>query len=86
MEPTPQFILKDTSWKTLVVGFMGGSFFTLLSTFIIIFSVIMKNLDDQKKDWTWHGVKPKNFNVVIRLYRGPLLIVSMLFLVGINIR
>ena len=81
-ETMPKFVFKDTSWKTLAVGFLGGCFFTLLN--IIIINVIKDNLNEHNKDLT--GVKHGYWNVVIRLYRGPLVIVTMVFLIGINIR
>ena len=88
MEANTQFIIKDTSWKTLSVGFMGGCFLTLISI-IIIASFLMKNLDPKKdllSTFNGPGVKIDKWNVVIRIYRGPFMIIAMVFLVGINIR
>ena len=88
MEANTQFMIKDTSWKTLSVGFMGGCFLTLISI-IIIASFLMKNLDPKKdllSTFNGPGVKIDKWNVVIRIYRGPFMIIAMVFLVGINIR
>lgn len=62
---------KQSPWITFKVGLFSGSFIVLFIA--VILSAIFYNQATE------------NFKVAFRLYRGPLLIVEFLFLIGINV-
>ncbi|XP_063221184.1 solute carrier family 53 member 1-like [Bacillus rossius redtenbacheri] len=61
---------QQSPWTTFKVGLFSGSFIVLLIA--VILSAIFHH---SRKDW----------HIVTRLYRGPLLVVAFLFLMGINV-
>ncbi|GLH09035.1 hypothetical protein R5R35_012540 [Gryllus longicercus] len=61
---------QQSPWTTFKVGLFSGSFIVLL------IAVVLSGIFHQPRD-DWH--------IVVRLYRGPLLIVEFLFLMGINV-
>lgn len=60
---------KRSPWITFKVGLFSGAFIVLLIA-VVISSIV-------RKDYDWR--------VVVRLYRGPLLIVEFLFFMGVNV-
>ncbi|KAG5895231.1 hypothetical protein JTB14_003448 [Gonioctena quinquepunctata] len=60
---------QQSPWTTFKVGLFSGALIVLL------ISVILSGLFQKRDDWV----------IVIRLYRGPFLIIEFLFLWGINI-
>ncbi|XP_039287177.1 xenotropic and polytropic retrovirus receptor 1 homolog isoform X2 [Nilaparvata lugens] len=62
---------QQSPWTTFKVGLFSGSFIVLFIA--VILSAI------------FHESTSDNFMTVARLYRGPLLIVQFLFLIGINV-
>ncbi|KAG8320823.1 Xenotropic and polytropic retrovirus receptor 1 [Homalodisca vitripennis] len=61
---------QQSPWTTFKVGLFSGSFVVL-----IIAVVLSAIFHSNREDW----------RIVVRLYRGPLLLVLFLFLMGINV-
>lgn len=59
----------QSPWTTFKVGIFSGAFIVLLAT------VVLTGIFKRNKDW----------DVALRLFRGPLLIIEFLFLWGINV-
>ncbi|XP_039287272.1 xenotropic and polytropic retrovirus receptor 1 [Nilaparvata lugens] len=62
---------QQSPWTTFKVGLFSGSFVVLL------IAVILSGI--------FHGGTRDDWRVAIRLYRGPLLVVEFLFLMGVNV-
>ncbi|XP_018563543.1 xenotropic and polytropic retrovirus receptor 1 isoform X2 [Anoplophora glabripennis] len=62
---------QQSPWTTFKVGLFSGSFIVLLTA--VVLSAI------------FHESTSENLKVAFRLYRGPLLIVEFLFLIGVNV-
>ncbi|CAD7077330.1 unnamed protein product [Hermetia illucens] len=62
---------QQSPWTTFKVGLFSGSFIVLF--LVVIISIIYRDISGE------------NLKVAFRLYRGPLLIVEFIFLIGINI-
>ncbi|CAH1099848.1 unnamed protein product [Psylliodes chrysocephalus] len=62
---------QQSPWTTFKVGLFSGSFIVLLIA--VVLSAI------------FHDSSSENLKVAFRLYRGPLLIIEILFLIGVNI-
>ncbi|KAJ8981456.1 hypothetical protein NQ317_000132 [Molorchus minor] len=62
---------KQSPWTTFKVGLFSGSFVVLLIA--VVLSAI------------FHEGSTDNLKIAFRLYRGPLLIVEFLFLIGVNV-
>ncbi|XP_075229123.1 solute carrier family 53 member 1-like isoform X1 [Lycorma delicatula] len=62
---------QQSPWTTFKVGLFSGSFIVLLITVII--------------SGIFHGNNRDDWRIAFRLYRGPLLIVEFLFLMGVNV-
>ncbi|CAH1389364.1 unnamed protein product [Nezara viridula] len=62
---------KQTPWTTFKVGLYSGSFIVLFCTVVI--SAI------------FHDIENENLKTAFKLYRGPLLIIEFLFLIGVNV-
>lgn len=62
---------KQSPWTTFKVGLFSGSFVVLFIA--VILSAI------------FHEPSGTNLNTAFRLYRGPLLIVEFVFLIGVNV-
>lgn len=62
---------KQNAWTTFKVGLFSGSFIVLFIT--VVLSAI------------FHEVSTENLKIAFRLYRGPLLIIEFIFLIGINV-
>ena len=90
----PPFESKKTDWTTMLVGFSAGCFMVLLM--IIIASSIIMNTSrkiPQTSEEQHEAVSAESrhlyrsdWTVVTRLYRGPMLCIIMIFLLGINVR
>ncbi|KAJ8916912.1 hypothetical protein NQ315_013382 [Exocentrus adspersus] len=63
---------QQSPWTTFKVGLFSGSFIVLLIT--VVLSAIFHD----------EGTS-ENLKIAFRLYRGPLLIVEFLFLIGVNV-
>ncbi|RZF47983.1 hypothetical protein LSTR_LSTR002049 [Laodelphax striatellus] len=63
---------QQSPWTTFKVGLFSGSFIVLFIA-VILSAIFHESTSDD------------NFLTVARLYRGPLLIVQFLFLIGINV-
>ncbi|XP_021935006.1 xenotropic and polytropic retrovirus receptor 1-like isoform X3 [Zootermopsis nevadensis] len=61
---------QQSPWTTFKVGLFSGSFIVLLIA-VVLSGIFHRSRDD--------------WRIVFRLYRGPLLIVEFLFLMGINV-
>ncbi|XP_067002600.1 solute carrier family 53 member 1 [Anabrus simplex] len=61
---------QQSPWTTFKVGLFSGSFLVLLVA-VVLSGVFQRGRDD--------------WRIIFRLYRGPLLIVEFLFLIGINV-
>ncbi|XP_076342267.1 solute carrier family 53 member 1-like [Tachypleus tridentatus] len=61
---------KQSPWTTFKVGLFSGAFLVLIAT-VILSGVFSKTRDD--------------WRIVFRLYRGTLLIILFMFLIGINV-
>ena len=68
---------KQSPWTTFKVGLFSGAFLVLIIAMILSAVFHYETKDDQsfKNDW----------RVVVRLYRGPFLVILFLFLMGINV-
>lgn len=62
---------KQSPWTTFKVGLFSGSF-------IVLFVAVVLSA-------MFHDLTGDNLRVALRLYRGPLLIVVFIFLIGINV-
>ncbi|KAF5273321.1 hypothetical protein FQR65_LT04743 [Abscondita terminalis] len=62
---------QQSPWTTFKVGLFSGSFIVLFIT--VILSAI------------FHEGTSENLKIAFRLYRGPLLIIEFLFLIGVNV-
>lgn len=62
---------QQSPWTTFKVGLFSGSFIVLFITVIV--SAI------------FHESTGENLKIAFRLYRGPLLIIQFIFLIGINV-
>ncbi|KRT86680.1 hypothetical protein AMK59_2034, partial [Oryctes borbonicus] len=62
---------RRTPWTTFKVGLFSGSFIVLLIA--VVLSAI------------FHESGNENFKVAFQLYRGPLLVIEFLFLIGVNV-
>lgn len=62
---------KQTPWTTFKVGLYSGSFIVLFCTVVV--SAI------------FHDIENENLKTAFKLYRGPLLIIEFLFLIGVNV-
>uniref|UniRef100_A0A1Y1L9U8 EXS domain-containing protein n=1 Tax=Photinus pyralis TaxID=7054 RepID=A0A1Y1L9U8_PHOPY len=62
---------QQSPWITFKVGLFSGSFIVLFIT--VILSAI------------FHEGTSENLKIAFRLYRGPLLIIEFLFLIGVNV-
>uniref|UniRef100_T1HVP6 Small molecule transporter n=4 Tax=Rhodnius prolixus TaxID=13249 RepID=T1HVP6_RHOPR len=62
---------KQTPWTTFKVGLFSGSFIVLFS------AVILAAM--------FHNVNTSHLRTAFKLYRGPLLVIELLFLIGVNI-
>ncbi|KAF2898457.1 hypothetical protein ILUMI_07715 [Ignelater luminosus] len=62
---------QQSPWTTFKVGLFSGSFIVLFIT--VILSAI------------FHDGNSENLKIAFRLYRGPLLIIEFLFLIGVNV-
>lgn len=67
---------KQSPWTTFKVGLFSGAFIVLLIAMIL--SAVFHT-------YTSTGSSKNNWRVVVRLYRGPFLIILFLFLLGINV-
>ncbi|KAK3886195.1 hypothetical protein Pcinc_009654 [Petrolisthes cinctipes] len=65
----------QSPWTTFKVGLFSGAFI------VLVVSVVLSGIFY----WGTHSVEKKNIQVVLRLFRAPLLIILFLFLIGINI-
>lgn len=63
---------RKSDLTTLKVGFFTGAFVCLFVTMVI--SAI------------FHQDKDNNWRILVRLYRGPMLIALFLFLMGLNVQ
>jgi len=66
---------QQSPWTTFKVGLFTGAFLVLIIATILSASFFSPGSEEQKNDW----------RVVVRLYRGPLLIIFFLSLMGINV-
>ncbi|KAJ8969768.1 hypothetical protein NQ314_001605 [Rhamnusium bicolor] len=65
---------QQSPWTTFKVGLFSGSFIVLLIAVVLSeFTAI------------FHEGTSENLKIAFRLYRGPLLIVEFLFLIGVNV-
>ncbi|KAF7265347.1 hypothetical protein GWI33_021236 [Rhynchophorus ferrugineus] len=62
---------QQSPWTTFKVGLFSGSFIVLLIA--VVLSAI------------FHDGKGENLKIAFRMYRGPLLVIEFLFLLGVNI-
>nr|XP_023014891.1 xenotropic and polytropic retrovirus receptor 1 [Leptinotarsa decemlineata] len=62
---------QQSPWTTFKVGLFSGSFIVLLIT--VVLSAI------------FHEGSSDNLKIAFRLFRGPLLIIEFLFLIGVNV-
>lgn len=62
---------QQSPWTTFKVGLFSGCFI------ILFISVVLSAI--------FHDMSGENLKIAFRLYRGPLLIVEFLFLIGVNI-
>ncbi|XP_024084692.1 xenotropic and polytropic retrovirus receptor 1 isoform X2 [Cimex lectularius] len=62
---------KQTPWTTFKVGLFSGSF-------IVLFCGVVLSA-------TFHSVESEDLKTAFKLYRGPLLIIEFLFLIGVNV-
>ncbi|XP_032309398.1 xenotropic and polytropic retrovirus receptor 1 [Drosophila ananassae] len=62
---------QQSPWTTFKVGLFSGSFIVL--GIVVVLSAI------------FHEISGENLKVTFRLYRGPLLIIEFIFLIGVNI-
>lgn len=62
---------QQSPWTTFKVGLFSGSF-------IVLFSAVILSA-------MFHDISSENLKVAFRLYRGPLLIVEFIFLIGVNV-
>ncbi|XP_075157386.1 solute carrier family 53 member 1-like [Haematobia irritans] len=62
---------QQSPWTTFKVGLFSGSFIVL--GIVVVLSAI------------FHDISGENLKVTFRLYRGPLLIIEFIFLIGVNI-
>ncbi|XP_077292169.1 solute carrier family 53 member 1 [Arctopsyche grandis] len=62
---------QQSPWTTFKVGLFSGSFI------VLFIAVILSAL--------FHDGSTQNLKIALRLYRGPMLIVMFLFLIGINV-
>ncbi|CAG9857528.1 unnamed protein product [Phyllotreta striolata] len=62
---------QQSPWTTFKVGLFSGSFIVLLIA--VVLSAV------------FHEGSSENMKIAFRLYRGPLLIIEILFLIGVNI-
>eukprot|EP00088_Acartia_fossae_P029076 TRINITY_DN2988_c0_g1_i11.p1 TRINITY_DN2988_c0_g1~~TRINITY_DN2988_c0_g1_i11.p1 ORF type:complete len:534 (-),score=108.41 TRINITY_DN2988_c0_g1_i11:1518-3119(-) len=67
---------KHSPWTTFKVGLFAGAFLVLF--FAVILSAVFHSAKES-------DIAKKNFDVIVRLYRGPLLFILFLFLMGINV-
>ncbi|XP_023340360.1 xenotropic and polytropic retrovirus receptor 1 [Eurytemora carolleeae] len=67
---------KQSPWTTFKVGLFAGAFVVLLIA--VILSAVFHGAKDSKFSAT-------EFDVALRLYRGPLLYIIFVFLMGINV-
>jgi len=91
----PPFGIQKTDWTSLLVGFSGGCFFVLLvallSSGVVMHSV--RTIPDRAEQAEIvngtnidRGKYRSDWQIVTRLYRGPLLVILMVFLLGVNVR
>lgn len=62
---------QQSPWTTFKVGLFSGGFI------VLFVAVVLSAL--------FHDISAENLKVAFRLYRGPLLIVEFIFLIGINV-
>jgi len=67
---------KHSPWTTFKVGLFAGAFLVLFIA--VILSAVFHSAKDSELD-------KEKFEVIIRLYRGPLLFIVFIFLMGINV-
>jgi len=72
---------QQSPWTTFKVGLFSGAFLVL--TIAVILSAVFHSY--QEKIDEEDGEKRNDWRVVVRLYRGPLLVILFLFLMGINV-
>jgi len=73
----PPLADKQNPWATFKVGLFSGAFLVLMVA-LVLSAAFHSSQDDQvavRNDW----------RVVVRLYRGPFLVILFLFLIGINV-
>merc|ERR1719209_2854806 len=73
----PPLADKQNPWTTFKVGLFSGAFLVLMVA-MVLSAAFHSSQDDQvavRNDW----------RVVVRLYRGPFLVILFLFLMGINV-
>lgn len=86
---------QQSPWTTFKVGLFSGSFIVLFiavilsGPFIVTVSLCMKYFFYDSTIYTlsalFHNGSTQNLKIALRLYRGPMLIVMFLFLIGINV-
>lgn len=62
---------QQSPWTTFKVGLFSGSFIVLFIT-VIVSAIFYESVGD-------------NLKIAFRLYRGPLMIIEFIFLIGVNI-
>ncbi|XP_037026723.1 xenotropic and polytropic retrovirus receptor 1 [Bradysia coprophila] len=62
---------QQSPWTTFKVGLFSGSFI------VLFIAVVLAAI--------FHEISAENLKVAFRLYRGPLLIIEFIFLIGINV-
>jgi len=87
---------KRSDWSAVLVTFLGGCFFVLLILIIISIVIVHKsrkipirnNVTEVLIDANFNGqhLYESDWTVITRLYRGPFILVFMIFLLGFNIR
>jgi hypothetical protein len=71
----PPLVDRGSPWTTFKVGLFTGAFLVLVIAMILSASFFHSDSPGQRNDW----------RVVVRLYRGPLLTIFFLSLMGINV-
>ncbi|KAK7793849.1 hypothetical protein R5R35_014133 [Gryllus longicercus] len=73
---------QQSPWTTFKVGLFSGSFIVLFLA-VVLSAIFHETPDDGDDDEEEEG--PGSLRQAFRLYRGPLLIIEFLFLMGINV-
>jgi len=77
---------KQSPWTTFKVGLFAGAFVVLFIA--VILSAVFQGgstMYQDNENRTAEEARTKELEVVLRLYRGPLLFILFLFLMGINV-